>query len=95
MNVYIIMFVLLYMFIFWLYLPHMSENMSPLSEPGLLNMMSSNSVWVWFLAITSTIPRGERYSLQISYQMRGVIDIKLIASLLLYRQIPDNFVSHK
>jgi hypothetical protein len=46
-SLYIIMFGFLYMFIFWIYLPHMRENICPLSFSTwftLLNTMSSNCI---------------------------------------------------
>jgi hypothetical protein len=47
MSLYMIVFVFVYMFVFWIYLPHMRENMWPLSLwtwLTSLNMMSSSCI---------------------------------------------------
>jgi hypothetical protein len=47
LSLCMIMLVFMYMFIFWIYLPHMRENMLPLSfwaKLNSLNMMSSNCI---------------------------------------------------
>jgi hypothetical protein len=57
MSLYEIIFVFMYMFIFWIYLPHMRENMQPLS------------FWIW---ITSLIQSSNCIHL-FTFKPHGVI----------------------
>jgi hypothetical protein len=59
MSLYMIMFGFVYMFIFWIYLPHMRENMWPLffwTWLTSLNIMSSNCIYLPSDHMVSILP---------------------------------------
>jgi hypothetical protein len=77
MSLYVIMFVFAYIFIFWIYLPPMRENMQPLSFwvwLTSLNMMSSNifkdwSIYKLFLFLQVSVVHFDQYPHSLSLSL--------------------------